>query len=123
MGIAFSYQALLKAHYTRVNIKRILKKGIYLGMEYYSVDGSYKFTNVNEAVDALMVENIYGTYTITGKIDGHMIFISSHPRDFETKELGIVIGDFYEINTVEYMRFFVEMIRDFAIYDIQMDIE
>lgn len=123
MGIAISYQALLKAHYTRCNIKCILEKGLFLGMKYHTVDDSYKFAHIDEAVDALMAENIYGTYTITGKIHDHMIFISSHPRAYDNKEIGILIGDFYDIDTVEYMRFFVEMIRDFAIYDIRMDIE
>ena len=41
-----------------------------------------------------MAENIYGHYTLTGKIQGHMIFISSHPREPENKELGLIIGDF-----------------------------
>lgn len=123
MGYAYSYSAQLKAHYTRSNIKHILEKGSILGFEYFSVDDSYKFIDIDQATDALMAENIYGTYTITGKIDGYMIFISSHPRDFETNELGILIGNFYDIDAVYYMRIFVEMVRDFAVYDIKVDIE
>ncbi|MGE0009574.1 MAG: hypothetical protein AB7F19_03450 [Candidatus Babeliales bacterium] len=123
MGMAFSYSIELRAYYTRANIKQILEKGMRLGLEYSSVDDTYKFANVDEAVDALMTENVYFTYAITGRLNGELFFIASHPRDCDKKEIGLSIGDFYDIDMVHYMRIFVELIHEFSIYDIAMNVE
>lgn len=123
MGIAFSYTTLLKAHYTRANIKIILDKGLLLGFEYFSVDNTHAFIDSNEAVDALMAENIYYTYSIEGRFKGKLFLISSHPRKFDEKEIGLIIGNFYDIDTVQYMSIFRELVNDFAVYDIAMDVE
>ncbi|MGE0009583.1 MAG: hypothetical protein AB7F19_03495 [Candidatus Babeliales bacterium] len=123
MSRAYSYEILLNVSYTKQNFKNILEQGIRFGFKYFPVACDQEFESLDDAVAALLSINIYETYSIIGKIDGHIIHIASSPRDPEIRKLGLSIGDFYDIDAVYYMRIFVEMIRNFAICDLKIDIE
>ncbi len=114
---------LLKAPYAKRNVTHLLEKGAKLDFKYYSVDGLEEFVTLDQAVTALMTMNVYGAYSILGKINGNLVTIASAPRDAELEEIGFIIGDFYDVDAIKYMQLLVNMIRDFVVLDIQIIVE
>ncbi len=123
MSLAYSYEILLKASYTQRNITHLLAKGAKLNFKYYSIDGLKEFSTIDQAVTALMTMNVYGAYSILAKINGNLVTIASAPSEAELAEIGLIIGDFYDVDAIKYMQLLVNLIRDFALLDIQIIVE
>lgn len=118
--MGFSYEVQLSAYYSDINIKQILTKGFKQGFRYFPVDSMQEFINLDLATAALMTANAYTVHSIRGRIDDNVIHIVVLPKEKEIKKLSLIIGDFYNIDSVKYMKIFVDMTSDFAVYDIQM---
>lgn len=111
----YEINAKILAEYTKENVNYILEQGAKKGFAYYAFGPETLFATIDLAASGLMQPNEFGGRCIMAKMNEIVIDICivDIPGMIE-----ISIGNFDHEDLLSKIHFFLSMIKDFAIVEI-----